>query len=180
MTSNRGQQEYPKVAKRSLTCRAGATPGFAYILLLASIAVLAVVSSASVTIGMQFARRSAEQQLLIIGAEFERALRSYQTAAGGGPLSGPRELDDLLRDPRRPGVVRHLRKVYADPLTGKAEWGLVRGPNGVIVGIYSLAEGEPAKRSGFDAWQAHFEDAQRYADWVFQGATPMPTSRGVR
>jgi type II secretory pathway pseudopilin PulG len=151
------------------TCRLRCSvAGFAYLLLLIAVAVLGIASAAAVSVGSRVARRDAEAQLLAIGAELERALLSYRTMAAAAPSTGPRTLEDLLRDPRRPNIVRHLRQVYADPLTGKAEWGLVKAPDGSIVGVYSLADGEPIKRSGFDADHARFAYAHGYAQWVFQ------------
>lgn len=158
----------------------GARPGqqgFAYVLLLMAVAVLGVASSAVLQLGAQAGRRDAEQALLSVGAEFERALYGYAgvaVAAGARPAQagalaarGPRTLEELLKDPRVPGVRRHLRQLYADPLTGRREWGVMRDPAGYIVGVYSLAEGQPIKQLGFDARHAHFEEASDYGKWVF-------------
>ncbi len=145
--------------------------GFAYLLLIIAVAVLSVAATAAVSAGAAFARRHAERELLAIGAEFRQALQSYAGVPPGMVVPpgarGPRSLDDLLRDPRLPGVRRHLRKLYADPLTGKSEWGLVTDPQGFIIGIHSLAEGSPLQRTGFDPTQAGFEDAPDYRHWVF-------------
>lgn len=134
-------------------------------------------------------RRSAEQELLNIGQAIESALHSYAgvrptagTQAGvpaGMPMaSGPKNLEDLLKDPRTPALRRHLRKVYADPLTGHSNWGLVLDANGHIVGVHSLASGTPIQRNGFAPHHAHFEEAQSYQDWVFglpQARPAVPT-----
>ena len=145
--------------------------GFAYILLLVSIAVIGIVASSSLSVGALVSRRDAEQNLLTVGKEFEQALRGYagELAAGiNAPNArGPRTLEELLKDPRAPAVKRHLRQIYADPLTGKAEWGLVKDPAGFIVGVYSLSEGKPIKRTEFDGSQAHFEAATSYSEWIF-------------
>lgn len=124
----------------------------------------------SVSLGAAATRRQAELELLSIGEQFEQALAGYRSAvpravsvAGGGP----RELEDLLLDRRAGGVRRHLRKIYADPLTGRAEWGLVKHPDGSIAGVFSLAAGTPIKQGGFDAHRITFESAKRYSDWVF-------------
>lgn len=132
------------------------------------------------------ARRDAERELLAIGAEFRHALRSY----AGVPLQaiepaahrGPRSLDELLRDPRAPGVRRHLRQIYADPLSGKTEWGLVRDPQGFLIGMYSLAEGRPITRTGFEPGGTGFEDAETYRQWVFglPAARPTPAARTIK
>ncbi len=140
--------------------------GVAYLFLLLALAVLSVAASASLQLGAAAMRRDAEQQLLVVGSEFERALRSYANAPMAGPLPpgtrGPKTLEELLRDPRVPGVRRHLRQVPADPLTGRREWGLERDPQGFIVAVYSLAEGVPIRAS-------EVGEAQRgsYRDWKF-------------
>ena len=144
--------------------------GFAYVLLLIVIAVLGIVAGNTVSLGSQISRRDAEQSLLAIGGEFEAALRSYAgigNALNAPNARGPRALEDLLKDPRSASIRRHLRQIYADPLTGKAEWGLVKDASGAIVGVYSLADGQPIKRSGFETRQAHFEEALTYQTWIF-------------
>jgi type II secretory pathway pseudopilin PulG len=141
--------------------------GFAYLMLLIGVAVLALASTAAVTLGAQMTRRDAEEQLLDVGLEYQRALLSYSRAAGGMSTHGPKTLEELLRDPRFPNVRRHLRRLYADPLTGSSEWGLTRDPQGFIVAIYSLAPGKPIKAQGFAREQVDFEKANTYQDWLF-------------
>ncbi len=149
--------------------------GFAYVLLLVAVAVLGVAAAAALQLGAQWGRRDAEQALLMVGGEFERALHSYAgvpLAVNGRNMAGfaargPRTLDELLKDPRVLGMRRHLRQLYADPFTGRSQWGLLRDPSGYIVGVYSLAEGRPIKQRGFTARWAHFEDAPSYRAWVF-------------
>ncbi len=51
----------------------------------------------------------------------------------------PAKLDDLLRDPRFPNVVRHLRKLYNDPMTGE-DWELVTDPAERIIGVRSSSD----------------------------------------
>lgn len=145
--------------------------GFAYLVLLLAIALIGIAASSAVSLGATLARRDAELQLLAIGAEFDQALRSYAGVPGAATAvagaRGPRNLEDLLRDPRYPGVRRHLRKLYADPLTGSAEWGLVRDGEGFIIGVYSQSAGRPIKRGQFPPMQAHFEEAESYSGWAF-------------
>lgn len=145
--------------------------GFAYVLLLVVIALIGVAAASSVSIGSAMGRRDAEQQLLSVGLEFQQALRSYAgiPAAAVPPLAarGPRSMEELLKDPRVPGIRRHLRQLYADPMTGRDAWGIVRDPQGYITGIYSLAPGQPIQRAGFEAPLAHLENADTYRQWVF-------------
>jgi type II secretory pathway pseudopilin PulG len=151
--------------------------GFAYLLLLALVAVIALATTAAVSLGAAAQRRSAERQLLAIGKEYQQALRSYAGAppnAPAGQFQGPRTLDDLLKDPRVPGIRRHLRRIYDDPLTGNAEWGTVLNAQGRIVGVYSLAAGRPLKQTGFEPELASFEQAETYQQWVFGFAPITP------
>ena len=113
------------------------------------------------------ARRSKERELLAIGHQFRAAIARYHE----GPLEGgqreyPASLDELLRDGRHPGIRRHLRQVFVDPMTGKPEWGLMR-VGGRIVGVYSLSELTPIKQDRFDAQDAAFRGRATYRDWVF-------------
>lgn len=145
--------------------------GFAYVLLLVVIALLGLLASASLSLGAAMARRDAERQLLAIGLEFQQALRSYAGVPPSATLPvagrGPRTLEELLKDPRVPGTRRHLRQIYADPLTGRTDWGLVRDAQGHILGIHSMAQGLPIQRTAFEPTLASFEDAGSYHQWVF-------------
>lgn len=143
--------------------------GYAYVLLLILLAVLAVAAAGSVALGHALERRAAERALLETGEEFRQALLGWQRGGGGGPAT----LEELLRDPRVPGVRRHLRRLPHDPLTGSTEWGLVRNTEGRIVAVYSRATGRPLQRAGFDALaQPGFEEAESYAQWRFGTLAP--------
>ncbi|HZW86892.1 MAG TPA: hypothetical protein VFF41_05465 [Gallionella sp.] len=75
-------------------------------------------------------------------------------------------MDELLKDSRSAGVKRYLRKVFIDPMTGKAEWGLVR-VGGQIVGVHSLSTKMPIKQNNFEADDMSFRGKEKYSDWVF-------------
>ena len=146
--------------------------GYSYVLLLAAVALLGLAASASISLGATIARRDAEKHLIHVGLEFQRALRSYAglPVAGGmrtDSLHGPKTLEELVKDNRAAGVRRHLRQIYADPLTGSTEWGLVKDRNGFIVGVHSLARGRPIQQEGFDSSLVGFAGADRYSKWVF-------------
>jgi len=162
----------------------GRLRGHAYVMLLITVAVLAGAAATSISLGANAARRDAEQELLAVGDDFTRALRSYRGVMSGQPLEagmpGPRSLEDLLRDPRAPGVRRHIRQIPADPLTGRREWGLVIDAAGGIVGIHSLADGQPIRRTGFAPGQASFENAASYRQWVFGPLEAHAAGRGAR
>lgn len=141
--------------------------GFAYLFMLFLIAIVAISALTVTTVGHYGGVRSEERELLRIGAEFRRALTSYRSASE--PRVYPRSLDDLVSDQRSGAEVRHLRKIYVDPITRTREWGVVLA-GGYIVGIHSLSSRIPLKTSGFHAPDSHFEDAESYADWIFSPA----------
>jgi type II secretory pathway pseudopilin PulG len=111
----------------------GREKGFTYLGLIVTVAIIGLVGAATLKVDALLRRAAAEQELLEIGATFSEALRSYADATPRGqPQLPPPSLQDLLKDPRYPGVRRHLRKIFVDPMTGKAEWGIVyaNNPNG--------------------------------------------------
>ncbi|MES2741055.1 MAG: type II secretion system protein [Pseudomonadota bacterium] len=156
--------------------------GFTYLSLIIVVSIIALVAAAGLKMGALLQRRAAEQELLEIGAEFSAALKSYATATPPGQPQQPPQLQDLLKDPRAPNIRRHLRKLYADPMTGKAEWGVmyVAGDVGVV-GVYSLSQAQPIKLSNFDARFPNFDDKEHLSDWKFTmagpagSAVPQPT-----
>ncbi|MCD9026851.1 type II secretion system GspH family protein [Luteimonas sp. BDR2-5] len=146
--------------------------GFAYLYLLFTVAILAIVLLAEASLRHYETRRQAEAELIRIGREFRNALISYRL--GGSGREFPASLDDLLLDRRAGEVQRHLRRIYHDPITRTTEWGLVR-LNGRIVGIHSLSSREPVKLAGFDLEEADFEGARHYHEWRF---TAVPDEAG--
>jgi type II secretory pathway pseudopilin PulG len=141
--------------------------GFTYVGLLFFLFVIALSSLVVVQTASLVARRAAEQELLFIGREFSLAFRTYYLNTPAGQRRYPNSLQDLLRDARTPEVSRHLRRLYADPLTGKSTWGLVEAPEGGILGVHSLSQEKPIKIGNFDVDQTGFRNAESYADWIF-------------
>jgi type II secretory pathway pseudopilin PulG len=143
-----------------------AARGFTYIGILFAIALIGVGLAGIGTVWRTSAQRERERELLFIGHEFRRAIGRYY-ASGGGGLRYPRELADLLNDQRFPVPRHHLRRLYRDPMTGEADWQLVRTPDGGITGVYSASPGVPIKRANFDPADAAFALAECYCDWQF-------------
>jgi type II secretory pathway pseudopilin PulG len=131
------------------------------------VAILGAAVAAALTAGSSLTRRSAEDELLAIGMEFRQALKSYAESTPVGQPDAPRELTELLLDRRQPSVRRHLRRLYPDPLTGKSEWGIVRGPDGRIAGVHSLAQSEAIRLANFPAGLETLEGRRRHDEWVF-------------
>jgi type II secretory pathway pseudopilin PulG len=131
------------------------------------IAMLGLGTSIAAQLHAVSARREREKELLFVGHQFRAALRSYYHAQmRAGRKEYPASLEELLKDNRFPGIRRHLRKLYRDPVHGGSEWGLVR-VGGRIVGIHSLSQEQPLKQGNFDLEDAAFADREKYSDWVF-------------
>jgi type II secretory pathway pseudopilin PulG len=153
-----------------------AQAGFTYIGVLILLAIIALTATGGLQVGAVMQRRAAEESLLDIGGEFRAALKSYAKATPAGLPTAPRSLQDLLRDPRFPNPVRHLRKVYFDPMTGKQDWALVFSPDGMgILGIHSRSTGRPIKIGNFPPAYQSFQDSKSYAEWIFALPPAVPT-----
>lgn len=125
-------------------------------------------------------KREREAQLLFVGEEYRRAIESYWRASPGPVKTLPVSLDVLLEDDRFPMPVRHLRRLYPDPVDGTAAWGLVKAGNGIL-GVHSLAESMPLKHSGFPPHLLGFEGAPTYRHWRFVVQLPrQPGTPGSR
>jgi type II secretory pathway pseudopilin PulG len=144
--------------------------GFTYLGLLILLAIIGIVSATALQVGVVMHRRAAEETLLNVGSEFSRALESYRRATPVGQPDEPSTLQDLLKDPRFPGVVRHLRKLYDDPITGQQEWGILRSEESKrVVGVFSLSDAKPIKIANFDLRLQEFAGKSSYQQWVFTG-----------
>jgi len=74
----------------------------------------------------------------------------------------------LLLDTRFVGTVRHLRTLYADPVSVDTPWGLLRAPDGGIRGVYSQSAAVPLRTVPVDLGIAVLAPAARYAEWQFE------------
>jgi hypothetical protein len=141
--------------------------GFTYLWLLLLVAFMGVGLTVAAEIDSTASRRDREKELLAIGRQFQTALgRYYETQAAGGLKEYPATLDDLMKDPRVPGVRRHLRKLFIDPITASPEWGLVK-IGGRIVGVHSLSQQAPIKQAGFAPEHQGLRGKKKYSEWLF-------------
>jgi type II secretory pathway pseudopilin PulG len=141
--------------------------GFTYIGVLVLVVLMGIALASAGQVWHTMQQRENEQELLFVGQQFRLALDRYASHTPGQARRAPLHLEELLQDPRHPGIQRYLRRVYLDPMTGKAEWGLVTGPDGEIYGVHSLSESEPLKKSHFGLANRNFEGKMKYSDWVF-------------
>ncbi|WP_407830778.1 type II secretion system protein [Verminephrobacter eiseniae] len=141
--------------------------GFSYLWLLLLLAFIGVGLAVAAQLHATAVQRQCEQELLAIGWQFRTALGRYHEAQQvAGKKEYPPSLEDLLQDPRFPGIERHLRKIFVDPITRKKQWGTLK-IGGRIVGVHSLSEAATLKRDGFEPEDMAFKGKQKYSDWVF-------------
>jgi type II secretory pathway pseudopilin PulG len=138
--------------------------GFTYLTVLFLVAFMGLGLALAGEVWQTGIAREREVQLLYAGNQYRGAIERYYLS---GLNQYPRSLEDLLKDPRKPDTQRYLRKLYPDPLTAKGEWGIVKGPDGGIMGVYSQSEDKPIKVAGFPLVNRDFENAAKYSDWKF-------------
>jgi type II secretory pathway pseudopilin PulG len=165
--------------RTSARCEAGAQlrqAGYTYLGLLLLVALIGTVLATAGVVWRTEIQREREAELLFIGEQFAAAIIEFYdvTPAGQRPRF-PARLEELLDDPRWPTTRRHLRRLYVDPMTGQADWALLRAPDGGIFGIHSQSQGVPLRRAHFLPPHEAFESAMTYADWQFVYVAPGST-----
>lgn len=121
--------------------------GFTYLVLLFMIALGGAALGGIGTQWQAATQRERETELLFRGRQIAQALGRYAAATPRGQPRAPLSLDELLEDRRSEPPRRHLRRLYTDPFTGRADWQLITDPQGRIVGLHS--------RAGQRAWRRH-------------------------
>jgi len=156
--------------------------GFTYVGLLIAVALAGVALAAAGSLWSTTSKRDKELDLLFVGDQYRRAIGSYYEGTPGAKRY-PQRLEDLLEDKRLAVTRRHLRQVYADPMTGQPDWELVRLPDGAIVGVHSRSDAKPMKVANFAPLDQSFADAASYRDWVFayapQGGGGKPAAPAI-
>lgn len=144
--------------------------GFTYLALLIALGLMLLTSTMTLQLGKRYCRAAAEAEWIEAGMAYRAALISYAHATPLGMPRRPARLEDLLKDPRHAAPRRHLRKLYADPITGKASWGIVyANDGGGIVGVYSLSEEAVIGKRAMMPGIAGQDQARAYRDWTFLG-----------
>lgn len=147
-----------------------AVGGFTLIGMMIMVAAMGILFAGAGELWRTAQMREKERQLLFVGNQFRQALEHYYERTPGNAPRYPVRLEDLLKDPRVPGIQRHLRRVYRDPITGGEEWGLIRGTAGEILGVHSLSDESPLKTGNFALADRSFEGKTRYSEWLFMSS----------
>jgi type II secretory pathway pseudopilin PulG len=145
--------------------------GFTYLTVMFMVAILTGGLAMIGELWQTSGAREKEAELLFIGHQYRKAIERYYLS--GPQRQYPRSLEDLLKDPRRPGAERYLRKLYPDPITSQP-FVLLKAPDGGIVGVHSPSEAQPLKTGGFKVRNAAFEGKSKYSDWQFVHTVPLP------
>jgi type II secretory pathway pseudopilin PulG len=130
-------------------------------MLLGAILIIGVATTGVAQLWTTQIKREKEQELLFRLGEIRRAIVRYR--ADHNKL--PKELKDLLDDRTQLQTRRYLRRLYTDPMTGKADWSLklVVDRAGVVSGIedvHSTSAAKPLKSlPGKNA------EGSTYKDW---------------
>jgi type II secretory pathway pseudopilin PulG len=141
--------------------------GFAYIGLLIAIAIVGIGIALAGVVWSEVSQREKERELLFVGEQFRRGIQQYYES-GVQEKKYPPSLDALLRDSRFPGFRRYLRRIYRDPMSGDANWGLARAPDGGVMGVYSLREDVVAyRRTNFLEPLSGLDGKMRTSEWQF-------------
>jgi hypothetical protein len=139
----------------------GRQSGITYLAVLFFVAASSAMLAAVGTIWSHERQRQKEEELIWIGNQFRQAIALYYHRSPGTVKRYPAKLEDLLEDHRHLNVARYLRRIYRDPLTGKAEWGLIPAPSGGIMGVHSLSHAKPVKSNavvgGGPPWQFSYQ-----------------------
>ena len=136
----------------------------------AALLMVIVVSVALTGVHQQWqtiVKRDREKELLFRGTQILEAINAYCRAGSEDACQYPRRFEDLLKDPRVPGIQRHLRKLYKDPMTRDGHWGIVYDGRGNIKGVFSKSAESPLKTGGFPDALRSFENKAHYHEWKF-------------
>jgi type II secretory pathway pseudopilin PulG len=154
--------------------RERAAAGFTYIGLLFAVALAGVTLAATGMLWSTAVQREKEADLIFAGLEFASAIGRYRADHKGDGDGYPRTFEALVQDPRVPFTRRYLRKIYVDPMTGRAEWGIVRSPAGGIAGVHSLSTTRPL-RSVLPSDVTVVAKAGDHSDWRFLAIAAAPS-----
>lgn len=139
--------------------------GAALLLLLVFVVIIGLAAGMAGQSWSSTMQRAREAELLWRGEQYQKAIASYFAVRQGAQML-PAKLDDLLKDPRFPNVVRHLRKLYNDPMTN-GEWELITDSSKRIIGVRSSSDLEPFRKDGFPPDLDKLKGKKTYNEWEF-------------
>ena len=151
--------------------------GFTYLGLMFLIALMSMAAAMASAVWSTTQRRDNERELVFAGRQFAAAIERYRKRSTDAARLYPRSLQELVLDDRGGQVHHHLRRIFADPLTGNRQWGLIKLPDGGIVGVHSLSERAPYKRGFVTADFPVPKVSRSYRDWYFVAPSAEPLAQ---
>jgi len=135
--------------------------GFTFMLAMATVVILGILLGVTGQSWRMIMKREKEKELLFRGSQIKEAIESYRGQKVVVPLN---DLNDLVKF--RIANVRHLRRLYADPMT-KADWRLIKDQYG-IKGVASTSDEAPLKVSFSNISSlSSFTGKKKYSEWEF-------------
>ena len=137
--------------------------GFSLLLAMTIIVIMGIVLGLTGQSWRTVMKREREKELLFRGSQIKEAIESWRRQSVTVPIN---DLNDLVkfRNPK----VRHLRRLYADPMTGKPNWRLIPDKNLGIIGVASTSEEEPLKKSFANISSlSGLTGKKKYSEWEF-------------
>lgn len=153
--------------------------GFTYLGLLFALALGGVALAALGQRWQLAAQREHETELLFRGGEIRVALERFAAATPAGMPQQPQALQELLRDNRQPTARHWLRRLYADPFSGRPDWRLLRNAEGGITGVASSARRPALRRHDLPDGVSVAADVAapvRVGDWEFVAGSSTTTN----
>ncbi len=138
--------------------RSSSQQGMTYVGALLAVTLIGIATTALTPMWTTMVRRDKEAELLFRLGEYRRAIARYRQDHGRYPA----RLEDLLQDKTQRQVRRYLRRIYPDPMTGKADWKLdfIVDKAGAFAGIRELHS-----RSEAEGFMNILGKGHRYSDW---------------
>lgn len=156
----------------------GLQRGATYLLLLFILALLAAGAATWAERWQVAAQRERETELFFRGLQLRDALQHFHDHTPEGAAAWPAQLDDLLRDARHQPPAVHLRRLYADPFSGRPDWVLLRNAEGGIVGLHSSVDRPALRRHGLPQGVTASDGPNpKTSDWQFLAVATDPASR---
>lgn len=146
--------------------------GFSYLAMLFFIATIAISMAVVTERDSVKLQREKERDWLFIGQQYQQAIASYYKLSPDGINVFPNSIAALLHDDRHIQPIRHLRKVYLDPLTLQP-WAELHNEEGQLIGVYSHSQGAILLAGVVNKMQGHDFKRIRHADLKFKPTQEM-------
>ncbi len=146
--------------------------GFTYLWLLFALALGAALMAVAGQRWSLVMQRDREQELVFRGREIAAALTAYRAATEAGAASGPGGMNELLEDRRGARLLRHLRRAYDDPFTGKPDWVPVLAEDGSWRGVRSRSDAPALLHLEDEPPPADSKRTPRVSDHLFIAPPP--------